>query len=132
MAAENVTAIQQAQAEVRDGQADLAALYKGNLEAMMASSQALVGGCQTMTAALLAFLQSRAKETLAVSQRLAECGSPARAAEIQLDFAREAVQAYAGQLHHFGATARQILDDASQPFARRLQDSKSAADSIAA
>jgi hypothetical protein len=133
MAADNVTSIQQVQDQVRDGYADLAALYKGNVEAMMASNQALVGGWQTVTAALLAFLQSRAKEGLATGQRLAECGSPGRAAEIQLDFARETVQAYADQLNQLGNTVRQVLNDAYLPFARRVEAGRrSAADSVAA
>jgi hypothetical protein len=133
MAADNVTSIQQVQDQVRDGYADLAALYKGNIEAMMASGQTLVGGWQTVTAALLAFMQSRAKEGLATGQRLAECGSPGRAAEIQLDFARETVQAYADQLNQLGNTVRQVLNDASLPFARRIEvGRRSAAESVAA
>ena len=58
----------------------------------------MISGYQTMNAVLLAFMQSRAKEGLATGQRLAECSSPQSAVEIQLDFAREALQAYADHL----------------------------------
>jgi hypothetical protein len=133
MAADNVMSIQQVQDQVRDGYADLAALYKGNVEAAMASSQVLVGGCQTVTATLLAFMQSRAKEGLATGKRLAECGSPSHAAEIQLDFAKEALQAYADQLNQLSDTVRQVLTDAYLPFERRIAaTAKSAGESVAA
>ncbi len=133
MAADNVMSIQQVQNQVRDGYADLAALYKGNLETAMASSQVLVGGCQTLTATLLAFMQSRAKEGLATGKRLAECGSPADAAEIQLDFARETLQAYADQLKQLSDTMQRVLNDAYGPFERRIGTvAKAAAESAAA
>jgi hypothetical protein len=133
MAADNVMSIQQMEDQVRGGYADLAALYKGNVEALMASSQALIGGCQTMTGTLLAFMQSRAKEGLATGQRLAECGSPGHAAEIQLDFARATVQAYADQLNQLSGTLRQVLNDTCVPFERQDKTAaKKAADSVAA
>ena len=96
----------------------MAALCQGNLAALLASSQALIGGCQTMQGVLLAFLQSRAKEALAAGQRLAECGSPQSALEIQLDFAREALQAYADQFHTLGRITSEALDDCSRPLKR--------------
>ncbi len=133
MAADNVMSIQQMEDQVRVGYADLAGLYKGNLEALMASSQTLIGGCQTVTATLLAFAQSRAKEGLATGKRLAECGSPGHAAEIQLDFARATLQAYADQLNQLGELTRQVLNDSYVPFERRMATvAKTAAESIAA
>jgi phasin family protein len=133
MAADNVMSIQQVQDQVRHGYADLAALYKGNFEAAMASSQALIGGCQSVTATLLAFAQSRAQEGLATGKRLAECGSPSDAAEIQLDFARATVQAYANQLSQLSETLRKIVNDAYTPFERRVETVvKEAAESVAA
>jgi hypothetical protein len=133
MAADNVMSIQQVQNQVRDGYADLATLYKGNLEAAMTSSQVLLGGCQTITGALLAFMQSRAKEGLSTGQRLAGCGSPNAAAEIQLEFATETVQAYADQAKQLTETIRQVLNDACVPFERRIGTTAGiAADSVAA
>ena len=133
MAADKVTSIEQMEDQARAGYADAAALYKSNLDALMASSHALIGSYQTMQATLLAFLQSRAKEALATGQRLAECGSPQNALEIQLDFAREAVQAYADQFNTLGKIAGEALNDSVTPIKRRLDAvSKRAADSIAA
>jgi hypothetical protein len=133
MAADNVMSIQQVGDQVRVGYADLAAFHKGNLEALMASSQALIGGCQTVTGALLAFMQSRAKEGMATGKRLAECGSPSQVAEIQLDFARATVQAYAEQINQLNETMRQVLADSYVPFERRIATvAKSAADNVAA
>ena len=86
-----------------------------------------------MTATLLAFMQSRAKEGLATSHRLAQCASPSHAAEIQLDFARTTVQAYADQIDQLTGTMRQVLNDACVPFERRIKTVvQTAADSIAA
>ncbi len=133
MAADNVMPIPQMEDEVRAGYADLAALYQGNLEALMASSQTLIGGCQTVTATVLAFAQSRAKEGLATGKRLAECGSPNHAAEIQLEFARATLQAYADQLSQLGEITRQLLSETCAPFERRLEAvARTAAESVAA
>ena len=133
MAAENVTPMEQIGDQARTGYADMAALCKSNLDAFMASSQALVGGYQTMHAVLLAFLQSRAKEGLAASQRLAECGSPVGALEIQLDFARETLQAYADQFSTLGKITGEVLNGCVMPLKRRLDAvAERAADSVAA
>ena len=118
MAADNVTALEQATDQVRAGSADVAALYRSNLAALLATSHVLIGSCQTMQGVVLAFLQSRAKEALAASRRLAECGSPQSAVEIQLDFAREALQAYADQFHTLGRITSAALDDCARPLAR--------------
>ena len=133
MAADNVMSIEQIEDRARTGYAEMTALYKSNLDALMASSQALVGSYQTMHAALLAFLQSRAKEGLATSQRLAECGSPLSALEIQLDFARETLQAYADQFSTLGKITGEALSGCVTPLKRRLDTvAERAADSVAA
>ena len=133
MAADNVMSIEQLQDQARTGYADVAALCKSNLDALMASSQALVGSSQAMHAVLLAFWQSRAKEGLAASKRLAECGSPLSALEIQLDFTREAVQAYADQFNTLGKITGEALNGCVMPLQRRLDTvSRRAADSAAA
>jgi hypothetical protein len=133
MAADNVMSIEQIEDRARRGYADMTALYKSNLEALMATSQTLVGSYQTMHAVLLAFLQSRAKEGLATSQRLAECGSPLSALEIQLDFARETLQAYADQFNTLGKITGEALDGCVMPLKRRLDAvAERAADSVAA
>jgi hypothetical protein len=120
MAADNVMSIEQIEDQARTGYADMTALYQSNLEALIASSQALIGSYQTMHAVLLAFLQSRAKEGLATSKRLAECGSPQSALEIQLDFTREALQAYADQFNTLGKITGEALNGCVMPLKRRL------------
>ena len=117
--ADNVTSIEQREHQLRAGYAEAATLYQDNLGALIASGQAMINSCQTMHGALLAFLQSRAKEGLAVSQRLAECGSPQNAVEIELDFAREAMQAYADQFARWSALAGEAFTACAQPFQRR-------------
>ena len=69
MAADNVMVMEQATDQMRSDQAEVAQLYQGYLGALLASGQAMVGSCQTVQGALLAFLQSRAKESLAAGQR---------------------------------------------------------------
>jgi hypothetical protein len=118
MAADNVMALEQATDQVGPGSAEMAVLYQSNLAALLASSRILIGSCQTMQGVVLAFLQSRAKEALAAGQRLAECGSPQSALEIQLDFAREALQAYADQFHTLGRITSAALEDCSRPLKR--------------
>jgi hypothetical protein len=102
MAAENVTSLQNAEDQMRQGYADMAALYQGNLEAFVASGQAWIGSLQAINAETLAFLQSRLKESLTTGKRLAECTSPEAAIEIQLEFARAALQSYADQCSRLG------------------------------
>jgi hypothetical protein len=133
MAADKLMSIEQMEDQARTGYAEVAALCKSNLDALMASSQAVVGSYQTMHAALLAFLQSRAKEGLATSKRLAECGSPLSALEIQLDFARETLQAYADQFNTLGKITGEALNGCVMPLERQLDAvAERAADSVAA
>jgi hypothetical protein len=119
MAADNVMLMEQATDQIRSHQADMTELSQSYVAALLASSQALIGSCQTVQGALLAFLQSRAKESLAAVKRLAECGSPQSALEVQLDFAGEALQAYADQFHTLGRIASAALNDCCQPLKRR-------------
>ena len=116
MAADNVMLMEQAAEQVRSNEADMAELYQSYVGALLTSSQALIGSCQTMQGVLLAFLQSRAKESLSAGKRLAECGSPQSALEIQLDFAGEALQAYADQFHTLGRIMSTALDECCRPL----------------
>jgi hypothetical protein len=128
MAADNIMSIEQATEQMPSHQADLAALYQSYVGASLASSQALIGSCQTMQGALLAFLQSRAKESLSAGKRLAECGSPQSALEIQLDFAGEALQSYADQFHTLERIMRTALDECCRPLRRTADAVASGAD----
>jgi hypothetical protein len=84
------------QAATATGQ-DYAANHASDLNAFMFAGQALIDGCQTIHAEMLAFWQSRLKDGLATGQRLLECGSPQSALEIQLDYSKAALQAYLDQ-----------------------------------
>jgi hypothetical protein len=93
METQHVTPIAQAATAVQDR----AANYTSELNAFMSAGQALLDGCQAVHAEMLAFWQSRLKDGLATGQRLLESGSPQSALEIQLDYAKAALQAYTDQ-----------------------------------
>jgi hypothetical protein len=116
MTADNVTPIEQHEVQITVDPAAAAAQVRAGLAALLASSQAMLSGSQAMHGAMLAFLQSRAKEALAAGQRLAECGSPSDALEIQLDFAREALKAYAAQFVRLGELAGEAVNASVRPL----------------
>src|SRR5918994_2091578 len=73
------------------------ASYAADVNALMFAGHALIDGCQAVNAEMLAFWQSRLKDGLATGRRLLECGSAEGAWEIQLDYAKAALQAYVDQ-----------------------------------
>ena len=126
MVSDNVTSMPEvatatrAAAAGRDrGYADMKLLLRGNIGAAMASSQAVVCGAQEMTATLLAFLQSRAKDGLAASQQLAACRSREAVMEVQLECAKAMLQAYADEFGRLHALSGRILADVLVPVQRR-------------
>ena len=129
---DNVTSIEQPEAQPHANPAKAAALVQAGMGALLASGQAMLNGGQAMHGALLAFLQSRAKESLAAGQRLAECGSPQDALAIQLDFARESLQAYADQFTRLNKLAADALDASFQPLHGRTAASFDRARELAA
>jgi hypothetical protein len=131
MTADNVTSIEP---EVHPGAApdEAAALIRSGMAALIASGQAMLNGSQAMHGALLAFLQSRAKESLAAGQRLAECDSPQDALAIQLDFARESLQAYADQFARLNELAAEALNASLHPLHDRTVASSARAKELAA
>ena len=131
MTADKVTSIEP-EAQPSATPAEAAALVPAGLTALIASGQALLNGGQTMHGALLAFLQSRAKESLAAGQRLAECGSPQDALAIQLDFARESLQAYADQFARLSELAAEAVNAGLQPLHGRTVASFARAKELAA
>jgi hypothetical protein len=92
-----------------------AANYTSDLNAFMFAGQALVDGCQAINAEMLAFWQSRLKDGLATGQRLLECGSPQGAVEIQLDYAKAALQAYLDQSTKVAGLLTHALTDSLMP-----------------
>lgn len=127
MASDNVTSMQEVATSTREveptprpGDADVAALWRGSLGAAMASSQAAVCGAQEITATLLAFLQSRAKDGVAAGQQLAACRSPEAVLEVQLEYAKAMLQDYADEAGRLHALTGKILADVLVPAQRSL------------
>jgi hypothetical protein len=132
MTADNVTSIEPQEAQPNANHPEAAVLVQASVAALIASGQAMFSGGQAMHGALLAFLQSRAKESLSAGQRLAECGSPQAALEIQLDFARESLQAYADQLARLSELAAETLNASVRPLHGRAAASFDRARELAA
>jgi hypothetical protein len=108
-----------AAAEQGRGDVDMAALWRDNVGAAMASSQAAVCGIQEITSTLLAFLQSRAKDGLAASQQLAACESPEALVEVQLECLKAMLQAYTDEFGRLHGLAGKILADLLVPTQAR-------------
>ena len=104
---------------MQQGYADATALVGGNVEAMVRSSQAWMGGLQAVNGEMLAFCQSRMKENLATSQRLAECRSPESAIEVQMEYAKAILQSYAHECEKLGELAGKVMSDALTPLKGR-------------
>jgi hypothetical protein len=142
MASDNITSMQEVAASTREVEgvnrdADMTALCRGSIGAAMASSQAAICGVQEITGMLLAFLQSRAKDGLAAGQQLAACRSPEAVIEVQLEYARAMLQAYADEFGRLHALAGKILADVLVPVSSSAAsgpavEAKASADALAA
>lgn len=110
---------------------DQAASYTSDLNAVLFAGQALIDGCQAINGEMLAFWQSRLKDGLATGRRLLECGSPQSALEIQLDYAKTALQAYLDQSTKVTGLLTQALSDGLLPNGPGRSPSKPA-DALAA
>jgi hypothetical protein len=89
-----------------------------DLHTFMFAGHALIDGAQTVNAEMLAFWQSRLKDGLATGQRLLESGSAEGAWEIQLDYAKAALQAYVDQSTRIAHLLTRALTDSVLPKAR--------------
>jgi hypothetical protein len=125
MASDNITSMPEvatsppaAEPGLQRGYADMTALCRGNLGAAMAASQAAICGAQEIAATLLAFLQSRAKDSLAAGQQLAACRSPEAVVEVQLECAKATLHAYTDEFGRLHALTGRILADVLVPGRR--------------
>jgi hypothetical protein len=142
MASDNITSMEDVAASTRELEgvsrgADMTALCRGSIGAAMASSQTVICGVQEITAMLLAFLQSRAKDGLAAGQQLAACRSPEAMIEVQLEYARAMLQAYTDEFGRLHALAGKILADVLVPVpscaaSGPAVEAKASADALAA
>jgi hypothetical protein len=94
---------------------DHAASYTNDLNAFISSGRSLIDGGQAINAEMLAFWQSRLKDGLATGQRLLECGSPQGVLEIQLDYAKTALQAYLDQSTRIAGLLTHAWTDSLMP-----------------
>jgi hypothetical protein len=92
-----------------------ATIYAEGISTLVAAGQALIGGCQAVNGEMLAFWQSRLKEGLATGQRLIECDSAEVALEIQMDYAKTALQAYLDQSAKIGDLVSRSLSQGFWP-----------------
>lgn len=92
-----------------------AAIYAEGVSTLVAAGQALIGGGQAVSAEMLAFWQSRLKEGLATGQRLIECDSAELALEIQMDYAKTAIQAYLDHSARIGDLVSRSLRQGLSP-----------------
>jgi len=94
---------------------DQGALYAAGFNRLMSAGHGLIDDCQAVGVEMLAFWQSRLKEGLATGQHLLECDSAEGAMEVQLDFAKAAIQAYVDQSIKIGDLASRSLARMCEP-----------------
>jgi hypothetical protein len=94
---------------------DKAAGHTDHLHALMLAGQALIDGAQAVNAEMLAFWQSQLKAGLATGGRLLECTSADSAMEVQLDYAKAALQAYLDQSAKITGLVMQAFNDGIMP-----------------
>lgn len=87
----------------------------GDLQRLMLAGHALVDGCQAVNAEMLAFWQSRIKAGVETAGHLLGCASLESAWEIQLDYAKTALQAYLDQSAKISGLAMRSLTDGVMP-----------------
>lgn len=121
MAADNVTPIEQVEDRFRQGYSDITSMQKAGFDAALASSQAMVKGYQALGAETLAFMQSRMKNGLEASRKLASCGSPRAALEIQQAYVQAAAQAYMDEARKLGDLYNRLVADSLEPLRKRTE-----------
>ena len=87
----------------------------GDLHKLILVRQAWIDGYQAINAEMLAFWQSRLKAGLAVGGHLLDCTSVDSALEVQLDYAKAALQAYLDQSARFTTLAMRALSTGVLP-----------------
>jgi hypothetical protein len=92
-----------------------AALYAAGFNGLMSAGQAAIDGCHAISMEMLAFWQSRLKEGMVTGQRLLACESPESALELQLDYAKAAIQAYVDQSAKIGDLVSRSLARIGEP-----------------
>jgi hypothetical protein len=112
MDSEQVTPIIELTAEA---ERDQAALYAAGFNGLVSAGHAVIDGCHAISMEMIAFWQSRLKEGIATGQRLLACDSAEAALEVQLDYAKAAVQAYVDQSAKIGDLVSRSLARVGEP-----------------
>jgi hypothetical protein len=112
MDSEQVTPIIESTVEA---ERDQAALYAAGFNSLMSAGHAVVDGYHAVSMEMLAFWQSRLKEGIATGQRLLECDSAESALEVQLEYAKGAIQAYVDQSAKIGDLVSRSLARVGEP-----------------
>ncbi|MGH6886255.1 MAG: phasin family protein [Geminicoccales bacterium] len=94
---------------------DQAALYAAGFNSLLSAGHALIDGCHAVSMEALVFWQSCLKEGLPTGQRLVACASAEGALEIQLDYAKAALQAYLDQSAKIGDLVARSLVQMGEP-----------------
>jgi hypothetical protein len=94
---------------------DQAALYAAGFNGLVSAGHAVIDSCHAVSMEMLAFWQSRLKENIATGQRLLTCDSAEGALEVQLDYAKAAIQAYVDQSAKFGDLVSRSLARVGEP-----------------
>jgi hypothetical protein len=98
-----------------EAERDEAALYAAGFNRLMSANDAVIDGCHAISMEMLAFWQSRLKEGMATGQRLLACASAEGALEVQLDYAKAAIQAYVDQSAKIGDLVSRSLARIGEP-----------------
>jgi hypothetical protein len=89
----------------------------GDVNLFMLAGHGMIEGGQQVSAEMLAFWQSRLKDAVATGRRLLQCASAQDAWEIQLEYARSALQAYVDQSAKVAGLVVHTLTDSLLPNA---------------
>ena len=119
MATANARPVDELQSDLRRGSADAAGLYQGNLNALIATSEAMINGYQSVNAEMLAFAQNRVQEAADMGRRLSNCRSPEGAWEVQMEFAQASLQAWVEELKKLTDMTGKVMNEALSPLAER-------------
>ena len=98
-----------------EAERDRAALYAAGFNGLVSAGHALIDDYHAVSMEMLAFWQSRLKEGIATGQRLLACDSAESALEVQLDYAKAAIQAYVDQSAKVGDLVSRSLARVGEP-----------------
>lgn len=106
--------------ERRRDDAAATTIFHSNLDAMAASSRAMIHGFEAVGSEVLAFAQSQARDVLEAGRRLADCRSPETVLAIQIDFMRCSLEAWTDEVGRISEIGGKVVDETLSPLAARV------------